>query len=193
MPLNVAKELAALQKLRVGDLRERYTQLFQETTQARNRPWLIKRIIWRMQSLEQGGLSERAIERARELAAISDLRVTAPTQRPHAVTPSCSPLPPGEGLGVRAERPDDVRIPQPAQRVTTKTFACPVASSRTPLPGMLLTRRYKGQLLQVRVLASGFEYLGDRYRSLSAIAKQITGSHCSGNRFFQLTSSTGVH
>ncbi len=64
MPLNVAKELAALQKLSVGDLRERYTELFQETTQARNRPWLIKRIIWRMQSLEQGGLSERALQRA---------------------------------------------------------------------------------------------------------------------------------
>ena len=81
MPLNVAKELAALQTLSVGDLRERYTKLFQETTQARNRPWLIKRIIWRMQSLEQGGLSERAIQRAKEIAANSDLRVTAPTRQ----------------------------------------------------------------------------------------------------------------
>lgn len=161
MPLNVVKELAALQKLSVGDLRERYAGLFQETTQARNRPWLIKRIIWRMQSLEQGGLSERALLRAKELAAISDLRVTAPT-RQHTTEGS-----------------------------TTRTIECAVASSRTPLPGMLLTRRYKGQLIQVRVLASGFEYLGDHYRSLSAIAKQITGSHCSGNRFFQLTTSSG--
>ena len=161
MPLNVVKELAALQKLSVGDLRERYTQLFQETTQARNRPWLIKRIIWRMQSLEQGGLSERALQRARELAATSDLRVTAPTRQ-------CS-----------------------TEGSTTRTIECSVAPSRTPLPGMLLTRRYKGQLLQVRVLADGYEYLGERYRSLSAIAKHITGSHCSGNRFFQLTSSTG--
>ena len=163
MPLNVTKELASLQKLSVGDLRERYTQLFQETTQARNRPWLIKRIIWRMQSLEQGGLSERAMQRARELAATSDLRVTAPKAR--GATDGAS----------------------------TRTIECPVTPSRTPLPGMLFTRRYKGQLLQVRVLADGFEYLGERYRSLSAIAKQITGSHCSGNRFFQLTSSTGEH
>ena len=161
MPLNVAKELAALQKLSVGDLRERYTELFQETTQARNRPWLIKRIIWRMQSLEQGGLSERALQRAKELAATSDLRVTAPTRQ------------------------------RATEGSTTRTIECSVASSRTPLPGMLLTRRYKGQLLQVRVLADGFDYLGERYRSLSAIAKQITGSHCSGNRFFQLTTSTG--
>ncbi len=161
MPLNVVKELATLQKLSVGDLRERYTQLFQETTQARNRPWLLKRIIWRMQSLEQGGLSERALQRAKELAVTSDLRVTAPTR---------------------------LRM---TEGTTTQTLACPVAPTRTPLPGMLLTRRYKGQLLQVRVLADGYEYLGERYRSLSAIAKQITGSHCSGNRFFQLTSSTG--
>ena len=161
MPLNVAKELAALQKLTVGDLRERYTQLFHETTQARNRPWLIKRIIWRMQSLEQGGLSERALQRARELAATSDLRVTASTRQ------------------------------RTTEGVTTRTIECPVAPTRTPLPGMLIPRRYKGQLIQVCVLADGFEYLGERYRSLSAIAKQITGSHCSGNRFFQLTNSTG--
>ncbi len=49
----------------------------------------------------------------------------------------------------------------------------------------------QGPADQVRVLADGFEYLGERYRSLSAIAKQITGSHCSGNRFFQLTNTHG--
>ena len=96
-----------------------------------------------MQSLEQGGLSERAIQRAKELAATSDLRVTAPT-RQHIT----------EGA-------------------TTRTIECAVTPSRTPLPGKLLTRRYKGQLIQVRVLADGYEYLGERYRSLSAIAKQI--------------------
>ena len=109
MPINVVKELAALHKLSVGDLRERYTQLFQETTQARNRPWLIKRIIWRMQSLEQGGLSERALQRAKELAVTSDLRVTAPTRQ------------------------------RTTDGSTTRTIDCTVASSRTPLPGMLLT------------------------------------------------------
>ena len=159
MPLNVTKEIAVLEQLCVSDLREKYTELFRETTQARNRPWLIKRIIWRMQSVEQGGLSERAMQRAKELAASSDLRVTAPTRQ------------------------------RTTDGATTRTIECPVAPSRIPLPGTLLTRQYKGQLIQVRVLADGFEYLGDRFRSLSAIAKQITGSHCSGNRFFQLTHS----
>ena len=159
MPLNVGKELAALEQMTVGELRERYGELFRETTRARNRRWLIKRIIWRMQSREQGGLSERARLRATELAADSDLRVTAPHQTPAG--------------------PDAVERTQ----TTTAHFS---GSSRTPLPGALITRRYKGRLLQVRVLSDGFEFEGEVFRSLSAVAKQITGSHWNGYRFFNL-------
>ena len=57
MPMNVGKEVAALERMTVSELRERYEQLFNETTRARNRIWLTRRIIWRMQSLEQGGSS----------------------------------------------------------------------------------------------------------------------------------------
>jgi len=78
MTLNVGKEVAALSRMTVRELRERYAELFAETTQARNRTWLIRRIIWRMQSLAGGGLSEQARQRAEELANTSDLRVTAP-------------------------------------------------------------------------------------------------------------------
>ena len=71
MTLNIGKEVTALERMTVGELRERYAELFDETTQARNRIWLIRRIIWRMQSLEQGDLSERARRRADELAGDS--------------------------------------------------------------------------------------------------------------------------
>jgi hypothetical protein len=159
MTLNVGKELAALERMSVGELRARYAELFAETTAARNRRWLIKRIIWRMQSVEQGGLSDRARERAKELAQRSDLRVTAP--KDHQPVTETTP--------------------------TTKTVACRIADgSRTPLPGTLITRIYKGQLIQVQVLANGFEYEGEVYRSLSAVAKQITGSHWNGFKFFNL-------
>jgi hypothetical protein len=50
----------------------------------------------------------------------------------------------------------------------------------------VLVRPYKGQTLQVRVLAKGFAYEGKTYRSLSAVAKAITGSHCSGHLFFHI-------
>jgi hypothetical protein len=61
------------------------------------------------------------------------------------------------------------------------------ADARLPRPGTTLTRRYKGCTLTVEVLDHGFAYDGQVYRSLSAVAKAVTGSHCSGHLFFGLT------
>jgi hypothetical protein len=47
-------------------------------------------------------------------------------------------------------------------------------------------REYQGRRLQVLVLENGLEFEGNRYRSLSAVAKAITGSHINGFRFFHL-------
>jgi hypothetical protein len=52
-------------------------------------------------------------------------------------------------------------------------------------------RPYRGQALQVRVLADGFELAGQVYRSLSAVARAVTGSHCNGFLFFRLTKRGG--
>lgn len=57
---------------------------------------------------------------------------------------------------------------------------------RLPAPGTAIIRPYKGRTLEVRVQRDGFEYEGERYRTLSAVAKAITGSHCNGFRFFKL-------
>ena len=46
-------------------------------------------------------------------------------------------------------------------------------------------------MLQVKVLAQGFEYEGEIYKSLSAVAKKITGTHCNGYLFFRLTKAGG--
>lgn len=56
------------------------------------------------------------------------------------------------------------------------------------LPGTWLSRTWRGEVHQVIVLDSGFEYRGRRYTSLSEIAKEITGAHWSGPRFFGLKS-----
>jgi hypothetical protein len=159
MTLNVTKEVATLRKMAVGELRQRYAEVTGETTNAANRKWLVRRIIWRMQSIEEGGLSERAIARARELADGADLRVTAPRQR---------------------------SLPADADKRTNVVPCVHTTPPGRPLPGTLITRVYKGQELRVRVLANGFEYEGEFYKSLSAVAKQITGSHWSGNKFFNL-------
>jgi hypothetical protein len=63
---------------------------------------------------------------------------------------------------------------------------------RLPPPGTVITRKYKGEVLQVRVQPDGFEYEGAVYTSLSAVAKAITGSHCNGYLFFRLNAKGGA-
>lgn len=158
MQVNVGKQIATLQRLSVKELREKYAETFGEGTNANNRAWLVKRIAWRLQAQAEGGLSDRARQRAAELANDADLRLSPPRIKPV----------PAEAMGrttvgILADRPDD----------------------RLPLPGTIITRAYKGQTLQVRILAKGFEYAGEVYKSLSAVAKVITGSHCNGYAFFR--------
>jgi hypothetical protein len=156
--LNIVNEVAALRRLRVGQLRQRFAELFGETTKASNRTWLTKRILWRMQALAEGDLSQRARQRAAELARDADLRLNAPHSKATTATPP----------------PQPVRMPAPID-------------PRLPPPGTILTRPYKGQLVQVQVLTEGFAYAGRIYPSLSAVAKTITGSHCNGYHFFRNT------
>lgn len=159
--LTIAQQLAALPRLSVKQLQTRYAEVFGDATTARNKTWLVRRIAWKLQVNVEGGLSERALARAQELAAGAELR-------------SCRPTP---------------AAPVPASHPATKivTPAATPADPRLPPPGSTIARVYKGQRLQVRVLASGFEYAGVVYPSLSAVAKAITGSHCNGFLFFGLT------
>lgn len=53
-------------------------------------------------------------------------------------------------------------------------------------PGARLVREWNGRMNVVEVTASGFVHEGKTYRSLSAVAKRITGAHWSGPRFFGL-------
>ena len=159
MKLNLKKELAALEKMTVGELQQRYAEVFGEQVRSRHKQYLFRRIAWRLQANAEGGLSERALRRAEELANVADVRVTPPKGGI-----SGSPAAPA----TRAEaptRPSDPRVP-------------PV--------GAAITRKYKGRTIAVTVLAGGFEYEGERYGSLTAIAKAITGSHMNGFRFFGL-------
>ena len=63
------------------------------------------------------------------------------------------------------------------------------AASAAPqglVPGTRLIRQWRGQRHEVTVLKTAYAYRGERYASLSAIARLISGSHCSGPRFFGL-------
>ena len=91
MELNLVNEIAALERLSVGQLRQRFAELFGEATAASNRTWLVKRIAWRMQALAEGDLSERARRRAAELAQDADLRLNPPRSQTTTVTPRSRP------------------------------------------------------------------------------------------------------
>jgi hypothetical protein len=56
--------------------------------------------------------------------------------------------------------------------------------ARLPRPGTVLTRRFREQTFTVQVLEKGFHYEGSVYRSLSAVARQISGTQWNGFPFF---------
>lgn len=161
MIIDVEAEIAALERMTVGQLHERYAEVFGEQARSRHRQYLIRRIAWRIQANAEGGLTERALRLAEELANDADVRVTAPR--------------PGIGGATASVRP------RPSARDLP-----PSHDPRLPRPGSAIVRDYKGRRLTVNVLADGFEWDGVRYSSLSAVAKAITGSHLNGFRFFGL-------
>ncbi len=92
MQENLDDQIAALRRLGVRELRQRYEKTFGEATAARHKTWLIKRIAWRTQALAEGDLSERARRRAAELARDSDLRMSLP--RGHCLSAIAAEAPP---------------------------------------------------------------------------------------------------
>ena len=118
-----------------------------------------------MQALAEGDLSARARTRAREIARDADLRTDAP--------------------------PDFFTVEGESVRTTPGDRGRRQHDSRLPLPGALLTRKWKGRTLLVEVLKDGFRYENRHYSSLSAIAVAITGTRWTGIAFFGLKRAAG--
>ena len=155
--------IAAIEQLRgltVAALKIRFRELFGEESKSSNKQFLFRRIAWRMQANAEGDLSERARRRASEIASDADLRTRAP--KGFVIESSCD-----------GERSVDHSRPQ--------------RDWRLPASGTLLTRRLEDRQIVVKVLGDGFEYESRRYRSLSAIAREVTGTRWNGLLFFGLT------
>ncbi len=150
---SMATRIARLQQMSVGELREEWRKLYGEEPRSRHRVWLWKRLAWRVQELEYGGLSDRAKKRLEELMPNAELALRVPRNFLKGVEPA------------------------PSRQIRDR---------RIPPPGTVLLRTYKDQKIAVTVLDNGFEWEGREYRSLSAIAKEVTGSHWNGLRFFNL-------
>ncbi|MCK4236538.1 MAG: DUF2924 domain-containing protein [Candidatus Krumholzibacteria bacterium] len=160
MEPGIMKEIRALRQMTTGELRGKYRELFGEESRSYNKRFLERRIAWQIQALAEGGLSERALQRAEELADDSYLRTRAPKITSNGTS---------EGKS----------------RTAVRSFSSS-HDRRLPMPGTVLTREYKGGRISVTVLDEGFEFDGELYRSLTAVSKAITGSHWNGYHFFGL-------
>jgi len=113
MTMNIGKEIAALKRMTVTELRHKHVEAFGEPTGSGHKDYLVKRIAWRLQAQEAGDLSERARQRAETLANDADLRTTAPK----------------------------VKVDDGQPCITTKSAVAFDHDPRVPLPGSILTRR----------------------------------------------------
>ena len=139
------------------ELRLRYLELFGAESRSRNKQYLFKKLAWRVQELAYGGLSDRAKQRALEIASDLDARVRPP-----------------RGFRVADEG-----------GLETHPIDLPKNPGFIP-PGTILNREYMGEVHPTTALEKGFEYKGKRYQSLSGVAKAITGTQWSGRAFFGL-------
>ncbi|WP_434345699.1 DUF2924 domain-containing protein [Myxococcus virescens] len=158
---DVPQQLAALASMSVPDLAAKYQELYGEPTRSRNRDYLKKRLAFRIQELAEGGLSARAVARISELGDKLPERWRMRQVEETKATASPPPLPP-------APAPVDGR------------------DARLPPPGTVLTRVFKGTQHRVTVQEGGIEYEGQLHRSLSSVAKLISGTAWNGFSFFGL-------
>jgi hypothetical protein len=157
---SVFGEIEKLRQMKVGALRIKYREVFGEESRSSNKQSLFRRIAWRLQARVDGDLSERVRQRAFEIADDADLRIRAPASFSLESGPreTAKPL---DRAGAGRDR-------------------------RLPSAGTLLTRQFENRRIVVKVLEDGFEYQSQRYRSLSAVAREVTGTRWNGLLFFGL-------
>jgi Protein of unknown function (DUF2924) len=161
------REIEALRRATVGELRNRYLEVFGQPSHSNHKQYLFRRLAWRLQAQAYGEISEQARKRAAALAQDVDLRIKAPRHLVGAAQQIFQPT-----RLSRRERGRDERL---------------------PVPGTLLQREFKGTQVVVQVLGDGFQYQDRFYRSLTAIARQVTGTPWNGYEFFRssLTANAG--
>jgi DUF2924 family protein len=159
METGVVQAIGKLRKLSVPALQKRYREVIGEPLRSSNKIYLFRRIAWKLQAQALGDLSERARRRAVGLASEADIPAGQHRQAQPSTGRSVSTL-----GGSRSQR--DWRLPP---------------------PGTLLARRFQGRDVLVKILEDGFEYQKRHFRSLSAIATEVTGTRWNGFLFFGLT------
>jgi hypothetical protein len=161
MKKTLRDRIAALARLNVPALREEHRKVFGKEPVSTHRQFLFRKIAWRLQADEEGWQPDQIRELARGIARNSPLRnrVTTNLHKRRAG------LPP-EQTAVATIEPDH--------------------DPRLPMSGGWIMKHYKGRTHVVQVLDDGrFEYDDRRFKSLTAIAQEITGTKWNGLLFFR--------
>lgn len=163
----LAVDLERLAKMGILELRQLHRDLLGMDHPMPNSEHLRRKIAWHVQAEAEGGLPESARRHALAIAREVQLRVR---------------------VCVNARRRQNgTPIDQ-----TLTTAVAPSHDSRLPMPGSLVVKEFKSRTIVVKVLDDGFEYDGRRFTSLSAIAKEITGTKWNGYLFFGLTKEGSI-
>lgn len=158
MKESVVSRIMAIKDLPSKDLQQKYEDLFNgKKPTSNNRTYLWRRIAYRMQEIEFGGLPEEVKTKIKDLVEEYD---------------------PINNVAIRPES-EPTETPSPKKQKLLR-------DRRLPIPGTIITKNYKGMKIEVKALEKGFEYKSVVYKSLSAIAKEITGAHWNGFFFFNL-------
>lgn len=157
MEESIASQITALKSASLEELQAKYKELFNNgNASSNNKTFLWRKIAYKLQELEYGGLSDAARTKIAELIERYD-PINNKTLRPQVVFG-------GKNM---------VAIPS-------------LRDKRLPIPGTIIHKKYKGRDIYVKVLEKGFEYNDKYYRSLTAIAEELSGAHWSGYLFFNL-------
>lgn len=154
--MNIAEQIKAVESLRGAALREKFREVTGLETRSNNRPYLIKRIVQALQAATEGVPQGPAAP-----AAIAPAEAAARSHPRNTASPEEKPA---------SQESSDKRTRDP----------------RLPPVGTVLEREYQGKTLRVKVLEDGFEFRGKTYRSLSAVAREATGTTWNGLLFFHL-------
>lgn len=154
----VTRQIGELSTLRVPQLKSRLQQILGKPVHTNNRAYLIRKLAWHIRDRAEGHQVPRTLQ---------ELLDAGP-----AILP--------DRWRERLARATDPTLSTPSPAFD------PERDPRLPPAGTELVREYRRHTHRVIVHEADFEYGGRRYRSLSAIARQITGTPWNGMAFFGL-------
>lgn len=168
---SASEDLKALDRMSLKELQTKFLLFYGVETHSKNPTFLRKKLAWKIQELREGGLSEEAKARLEALMPKGPLRKQANGRLGTAAPATVEPAPAAEAALQAALEPTAPAAPR---------------DPRLPAVGSTLRRIVGDNTHEVQVLEQGFTYRGQAFKSLSAIAKAITGTAWNGYLFFGL-------